>query len=245
MEETEYLKKYQAYKYDLPSVTTDILIFSMTENFEYLQLLLIKRKGHPFMNQWAIPGGFVNKNENLEEAAKRELFEETHVKTAYLEQLYTFGDIERDPRTRVISIVYMALTKNDCQVDVQVGDDAKEASWFLIKKEKDQLVLSEEKGQASLTLNDLAFDHGEIVKMALERLKNKVEYTDVGFELLPKHFTLNQVQKVYEALLQRKVNKPNFRRDIIQKCEADGKMILLKMGRPAASYHYIKLKKKY
>ena len=152
--EAEFLKNYDSSKYEKPSVTVDVLIFTIlnkkTDNYrklddKKLSLLLVKRGGHPFKGKWAIPGGFVNMNESLEEGAKRELKEETNVENVYLEQLYTYGDVNRDPRTRVISSVYMALVNSD-RLNVKAGDDASDAKWFNIEyKLISKTIISEKK----------------------------------------------------------------------------------------------------
>lgn len=183
-------------------VTVDIVIFSIRDR--ELHVLLIKRGVPPFAGEYAIPGGFLRADESLEEAAKRELHEETSVRDVYLEQLYSFGDPARDPRGRVVTVAYYALASSDRR-DLSAGADAADAKWVAVKK-----------------LPPLAFDHARIVAYALQRLRNKLEYTTVGFQLLPKKFTLAELQGVYEAILGKKIDKRNFRR----------KMALLKILRP-------------
>jgi len=175
-------------------VTVDMVIFSVRN--ASLQVLLVKRGVPPFAGQHAIPGGFLRENEPLEEAALRELYEETGVRNVFLEQLYTFGDPRRDPRGRVITVAYYALIRSD-QLSVVAGADAAEASWFPVSG-----------------CPALAFDHRQILDCALERLRNKLEYTTVGFQLLPEKFTLGELQAVYEAILGRPLDKRNFRRKI-------------------------------
>jgi 8-oxo-dGTP diphosphatase len=183
-------------------VTVDIVIFSIRGR--ELQVLLVKRGVPPFEGEYAIPGGFLRAEESLEEAAKRELHEETSVRDVYLEQLFSFGNPARDPRGRVVTVAYYALVSSD-HMDLTAGADAAEAKWLPVKK-----------------LPPLAFDHASIVEYALERLRNKLEYTTVGFQLLPKKFTLAELQGVYEAILGKKIDKRNFRR----------KMALLKILKP-------------
>lgn len=175
-------------------VTVDMVIFTIRD--AVLQVLLIKRGIPPFKGRWAIPGGFVHENESLEEAARRELQEETGVKDVYLEQLYSFGDPERDPRGRVITIAYYALIGSD-HTALKASTDAAEARWFPMND-----------------LPPLAFDHEAILTYATERLRNKLDYTTVGFQFLPKSFTLSRLQQVYEAILKKKLDKRNFRRKI-------------------------------
>lgn len=172
-------------------VTVDIVIFTIQEGV--LKVLLVKRLVPPFVGQTAIPGGFVLEDEDLDQAALRELREETGVSDLYLEQLYSFGKPDRDPRGRVITVSYFALISPDRKL--RAGSDAATAEWYAVDK-----------------LPPLAFDHSSILKYALERLRNKLEYTTVGFQLLPEKFTLTELQEVYEAILGRKLDKRNFRR---------------------------------
>jgi len=176
-------------------IAADIIIFAITDLT--LKILLIKRKYQPFAGLWAIPGGFVEENESLEDAARRELREETGLTDIYLEQLYTFGDPNRDPRGRVISISYFAVVAE--AKSVKGGTDAAEAQWFPVSD-----------------LPYLAFDHQRIVLYAIERLRNKLEYTTVGFSLLGEKFTLTQLQQVYEAVFNKSLDKRNFRRKVLQ-----------------------------
>jgi 8-oxo-dGTP diphosphatase len=173
-------------------VTVDVVIFTLRESA--LHLLLVKRGIPPFRGRWAIPGGFVRERESLEDAALRELREETGVEDVYLEQLYTFGAPDRDPRGRVITVAYYALLSADVAPPV-AGTDAAEARWHAVAH-----------------LPPLAFDHRTIIDYALARLRNKLEYTTVGFELLPAKFTLGQLQRVYEAILGKTLDKRNFRK---------------------------------
>lgn len=184
---------YDVTKYERPSVTVDVVIFSILD--EQLKVLLIKRKAWPYEGMWAIPGGFVKIDESLEDAAYRELAEETNVtrEQVYLEQLYTFGDPDRDPRTRVITVAYFALVAAD-QLEPQAADDADEVDWFSV-----------------YDLPPLAFDHADILDYALTRLRYKLEYTAVGFQLLPEKFTLRELQDAYEIILGTKLDKGNFR----------------------------------
>lgn len=188
-----------AYTYDhpRPALTVDIVIFTLREN--HLQGLLVRRADEPFAGMWALPGGFVHLEEGLEEAALRELGEETGLTEAYLEQLYTYGDPLRDPRGRVVTVAYFALIPADAPVRFEGGRDAAQASWFCLNQ-----------------LPPLAFDHAEIVAYALRRLRYKLEYSAVGFELLPDEFTLSELQFTYEIILGEKLDKRNFRRRILE-----------------------------
>lgn len=172
-------------------LTVDLVILALRD--AALQVLLIRRGVPPFEGRWALPGGFVREEEALEAAARRELEEETGVRDVYLEQLYTFGEPGRDPRGRVITVAYYALIAGDATP--APGADAEAARWWPVAD-----------------CPALAFDHAHIMAYALERLRNKLEYTTVGFQLLPEKFTLTQLQQVYETILGRRLDKRNFRR---------------------------------
>ena len=187
-------------------LTVDIVIFTIERGA--LKVLLVKRGIEPFVGQYAIPGGFVLENESLDQAAMRELREETGVAEVYLEQLYSFGDPKRDPRGRVVTIAYYALISAE-HSQLRAGSDAAAAAWFAVD-----------------AVPDLAFDHAKILAYAVERLHNKLEYTTVGFQLLPERFSLSELQEVYEAILGKKLDKRNFRR----------KLALLKILKPTSEY---------
>jgi len=185
-----------SYKYPRPALTTDCIIFGFDE--VELKVLLIERGIEPFMGQWAFPGGFVNMDETTDEGAKRELFEETRLKNVFIEQLFTFSDVDRDPRGRVISVAYYALVNLKDHAAV-AGDDAAKAKWFSVKD-----------------VPSLAFDHEKIFRMAMYRLKGKIRYQPIGFELLPAKFTLSDLQHLYELVLEIKLDKRNFRKKILK-----------------------------
>jgi 8-oxo-dGTP diphosphatase len=210
---------YDASRYDRPSVTVDLVIFTLRQ--EQLQVLLIKRKKWPFEDMWALPGGFVRMEESLEAAARRELAEETGVRDVYLEQLYTFGHPDRDPRTRVITVAYFALISSD-HLKLSPATDAADADWFPANQPP-----------------PLAFDHADILSYAVTRLRYKLEYSAVGFQLLPAEFTLTELQTAYETVLEEKLDKRNFRRRILQAAvlEETG---LFRVGehRPAKLYRF-------
>ena len=184
------------YSHARPAVSVDVIVFKLLD--ERLHVLLVRRGREPFAGAWAIPGGFVEIDESLEHAARRELAEETGLTDVWLEQLYTFGRPDRDPRGRVVTVAYYALAPADQSVKPVGGDDAAQARWFDVGD-----------------LPPLAFDHDEIVHYALQRLRTKLEYTTVGFQLLPTAFTLSQLQRVYEAILGRTLDKRNFRRKVV------------------------------
>lgn len=183
------------YDYPRPALTVDCVVFG----FEGagLQVLAIRRGIEPFLGSWALPGGFVRMDEDLESAARRELEEETGLRDVFLEQLYTFGAPDRDPRGRVVSVAWFALVRPD-QHPAKGDTDASEAAWFEVGR-----------------LPALAFDHDLILRAALDRLRGKIRYQPVGFELLPKRFTLTQLQDLYEAILGRPVDKRNFRKKLL------------------------------
>ncbi len=183
------------YEFPHPSVTTDIVIFAMHD--DDLKVLLVQRKTPPFKDHWAIPGGFVEINEDLEDGARRELEEETGVRDVFLEQLYTYGKPGRDPRERVITVAYYSLV-NLKDHPIQAGSDAVKASWFSVKR-----------------LPKLAFDHKKILEMAVTRLRGKALYAPIVFELLPKKFKLSQLQQVFEVILERRLDKRNFRKKML------------------------------
>jgi 8-oxo-dGTP diphosphatase len=205
--------------YPRPSVTADVIIFTLNEGD--LQVLLIQRGHPPFEDMWAIPGGFVRIDESIEGAAIRELEEETGVRDVYLEQLYTFGDPNRDPRGRVITVAYFALVPFDA-VQPHAGYDASDARWWSV-----------------YDLPALAFDHADILSYALQRLRYKLEYTAVGFELLPATFTLSEIQSAYEIILGEGLDKRNFRRKILSAdvIEETGEYRTGE-GRPAKLYRF-------
>jgi ADP-ribose pyrophosphatase YjhB (NUDIX family) len=257
--EVEYLKKYDAHKFERPSVAVDMLIFTVTdkekENYrklpeKALKVLMIKRGEYPYIGQWALPGGFVSIGESLDEAAQRKLKSETNIDNIYMEQLYTWGEVERDPRTRVISSSYIALVDSTA-LDIKAGDDADDAAWFEVKSSlieekrtiKEDGYVQERMIKVSLTneshalssiikvtmkvetrvrtvtreiieTQGIAFDHSKMIEYAVERLKNKIEYTDIAFNLMPELFTLTELQKVYEIILNKELLAAAFRRKI-------------------------------
>jgi 8-oxo-dGTP diphosphatase len=172
-------------------LTTDVVLFTIQQ--ERLKVLLVRRASEPYKGSWALPGGFVQEGESLAECARRELLEETGVDEAYLEQLYTFGDPDRDPRGRVVTVAYFALVRSD-ELILEAATDADAAAWFPVDE-----------------LPDLAFDHAEILQVARERLSAKVEYSTIAFQFLPEEFTLGQAQDVHEAVLGHSLDKRNFR----------------------------------
>lgn len=177
-------------------VTVDIVAFAIENGC--LEVLLIKRKYQPFRSSWALPGGFVtDKDDRLEDAAHRELVEETNVQDVFLEQLYSFGDRDRDPRGRTVTVAYLALLLADA-VNLKADTDASGVAWWPVSQ-----------------LPELAFDHAEILACACERLKYKIEYSQAAFSLVPDKFTLRELQTVYEAILDRSIDNRNFRKKLL------------------------------
>ncbi|MBU5670682.1 NUDIX hydrolase [Paenibacillus brevis] len=257
--EKEFLAQYRAGDYERPSLATDMVIFTVTDTEadsyrrlpeKELRILLIRRGGHPYFGQWALPGGFVRPDETTEQAAARELQEETGVADVYLEQLYTFSDVGRDPRTWVISCSYMALISSD-QMQLKAGDDADAAVWFkltyrLLRERREvledgyaktmeyELKLCAEGEELTavvartvtvratstatnyniLLSEGLAFDHAKIIACAMDRLRGKVDYTDIALHLMQERFTLTELQQVYEVILDKELLKAAFRRKV-------------------------------
>ncbi len=256
--EEQFLKEYNIDDYERPSVTVDTLVFTVTNKVnedirkldeKELKILLIKRNSHPFLGSWAFPGGFVQIDESLDDAVARMIREEANISNIYFEQLYTYGDIDRDPRTRVLSIAHMALIPSE-NLKPKIGRDIEDIKWFSIKKEnidceeenESRWILnltSEDKeieisyevtekcikrgvtelkeiivNPQSLTEEKLAFDHYRILVDAMNRLKNKIEYTPIAFNLVGEYFTRAEIQSIYELILDRKFTRMEIWRKI-------------------------------
>lgn len=264
--EEEFLKDYDPSKFDRLAVTTDILIFSISEEYEdnyrklsnkHFSVLLVKRDNYPYKDKWCLPGGFIKVDEDIEDAPLRILKNETGISDIYLEQLYTYGGVDRDPRMRVISTSYMALIDKN-----RLRDKLKDnASWFNITKEEDKnyIYVTLDNGADILkytikkTLKEkttdrykftvventsLAFDHPLVITSGMERLKNKASYTDVVFNMMPKYFTLGELQQVYEIILGKKLLDPAFRRIISDKVEKTDKVKTGGGHRPSVLFTY-------
>lgn len=210
-------------KYSNIKIAVDAIVFGYSKQ-DGVSILLIQRKYEPYKNGWAIPGGFVLADESLETAVKRELLEETGIKVNYLEQLYTFGEPNRDPRQRVIAVAYFGMVKTGMYQELKASTDAANAQWFNIKQ-----------------LPSLAFDHKQILQVALDRLKAKIRYQPIGFELLDKTFPFSDLEKLYAALLDKELNRRNFSKKILsfdfleetgELSKPDGK------GRPSKMYQF-------
>ena len=269
--EKEFLENYDVTKFDRLSMSSDILLVSVSnqDSINYrktskkmISILLVKRKDFPFKEKWCLPGGFLNpKTETLDECAKNVLKRETNLSNIYLEQLYTFDDIKRDPRTRVVSTSYVALVdKNKLTNKLN-----KDASWFditeieeidnivkvtlyngkeIIKFSIKKRLLEKTTDQYSFSVienNCIAFDHPKIILAGIERIRNKINYTDIVFNMMPEYFTLGELQDVYEVILGKKLLTPAFRRIIANKVEKTDKMLTGKGHRPSALFKYKKI----
>jgi 8-oxo-dGTP diphosphatase len=232
--EKEFLASYRAKDYPRPSVAVDLVIFTIID--ATLRILLVKRNQHPFKGAWALPGGFVRvgetaaqQGEDLDQAARRELEEETGLSAerVFLEQLYTFGRANRDPRMRVISVAYYALVRPDLAPIIKAGGDAGDVQWFEV---------------GALKKAELAFDHREILEMALERVRNKLDYSNLAFDLVPMTFTIPELRTVFAIVLDKAQDPGNFRRRFNRMLEegliekAPGKRITA--SKPATVYRF-------
>ncbi|MCI0401221.1 MAG: NUDIX hydrolase [Gammaproteobacteria bacterium] len=184
-----------SYQHPHPAVTTDVVIFTIQG--DRLEVLLVRRGTEPYRGSWALPGGFLDSDEDLKACAKRELEEETGVTGVYLEQLYTFGAPDRDPRKRVISVAYYALVPPD-RLQLRAASDAEAVAWYSLD-----------------ALPPLAFDHKDIIAMAHKRLSSKLDYSTIALQFMPEKFTLSALQKVYEIILGERLDKRNFRKRVI------------------------------
>lgn len=266
--EAEFLANYNVNKYKQLSLSADILLFSVSEedNSNYrknsekkMSILLIKRHNYPYKDMWCLPGGFLNpETETLDDCTKRILKMETNLSNIYLEQLYTYDALDRDPRCRVISTSYMALVDKN-RLDDKVNENA---SWFditlynddgdvitvVLDNGKDTIKFSIKKVLRELTTDrytfkvkenkDLAFDHPLVIVAGMERLRNKVGYTDIVFNMMPEYFTLGELQQVYEVILGKKLLDPAFRRIIADKVEKTEKMKTGGGHRPSYMFRY-------
>lgn len=266
--EEEFLKEYDPKEFDQLSMTADILLISVSDeesnNYrktskKMMSILLVKRDDFPYKGKWCLPGGFLNpKTETLEDCAKRVLKNETNLSNIYLEQLYTYDALDRDPRTRVVSTSYIALVDKN-QLTEMINPNA---SWFdvvLLEEKNDIVDITLDNGKDTIHLaikkelrekttdrykfievkNDaLAFDHALVILAGLERLKNKLNYTDIVFNMMPEYFTLGELQQVYEVILNKKLLDPAFRRIIASKVEKTNKMKTGEGHRPSALFKY-------
>lgn len=265
--EEEFLKDYDSSQFEKLSMTADILILSVsskdTDNYrktdkKCMSILLAKRKHYPFKDKWCLPGGFLDpKTETLEECAKRVLKEETNLSNVYLEQLYTFDALDRDPRMRVVSTAFVALVDKNRLTEI-----VEHASWFditLFEETDDHIDLVLDNGEETISFSikkklrekttdrydfivqknrSIAFDHARVIAAGIERIKNKVNYTDIVFNMMPKYFTLGELQQVYEVILHKKLLDPAFRRIIANKVEKTERMKTGAGHRPSYLFRY-------
>lgn len=214
MAEADLLDSDDPSRYDRPSLTVDLVLLGIDQGHPVA--LLLRRDQLPEPGKWALPGGFVGMDEPLDAAAARVLREKAGIASAHLEQLYTFGAVNRDPRTRIVTVVYLALL--DAQAVAAALRDTPALTLAII-----HVPWAGEAGGAISALNPdgqalpLAFDHADILALAIQRLRGKLDYSDVGFALLPDRFTLRQLQDVHEAVLGTSLNKPAFRRRMLDK----------------------------
>lgn len=236
--EADFLQGYDPAEFDRPSVTVDVAALSTHQG--HLWALLIKRQQHPFSGSWALPGGFVQMQESLEAAALRVLQQETGLKDVFLEQLYTFGQPKRDPRTRVITVAYYALVDWHRLQRLKTGDQphALRLAVEWSGETGGPVQVLDEKGQTQ----PLAFDHADILGMAVKRIRGKLDYVPIGFQLLPPKFTLRQLQQVHETIMNQQVNKDSFRRRMLDSgyLEATGEREQEVDHRPAELYRFVR-----
>ena len=264
--EEEFLRDYDPSQFDRLALTADVLIYSVsseeTGNYRKLSekkfsVLLVKRNTYPFKDKWCLPGGFLRVDETIDEAAKRILETETNLKNIYMEQLYTFGDVNRDPRMRIVSTAYIALVDKN-----RLNDHLPEnASWFTmhILEDDEEIQVTFDNGSENFSIvvgkrlksptsdryeyfvkkdDHLAFDHAKVIVSGISRLKNKVEYTDIVFNMMPEFFTLGELQQVYEVILGKKLLDPAFRRIIAKKTVKTDKVQTGGGHRPSALFRY-------
>ena len=267
--EAEFLKNYDSSMFEKLSMTADILLVSVSDqeqtnyrktSTKMMSILLAKRDDYPYKGKWCVPGGFLDvKNETLEECAKRVMKRETNLEDIYLEQLYTFDSLDRDPRMRVVSTSYVALIDKN-----KLTQKVEHASWFDVTliEEKDNVVeITLDNGEEVIRFaikkvlrekttdrydyevienEKLAFDHAKVILSGLERIRNKVNYTDIVFNMMPEYFTLGELQQLYEVILNKKLLDPAFRRIIADKVEKTNKMRTGGGHRPSYLFKYKK-----
>lgn len=240
--EKDFLKAYDQTKYERPSMTADILVFTVEPKHKELKLLLIQRGNHPFLNKWALPGGFAQPSESLLDTARRELGEEVGVTNVYLEQLYTFSEPGRDPRGWIVTTAYIAMVPFE-KLKIASGDDAKNAVLVDIVRKNESWYFKNESVGLLLQESDIAFDHYRIIDMAIERLKGKLDFTDIAFQLLPnqKNFTMPQLKAIYDTISGHEYERSYFVKTMKNRYGSRlkelGKMIH-GVGKPVMHYSY-------
>ena len=234
--EADYLNRYDPAAFDRPSIAVDLVLMSVIDGLP--AALLVRREEHPFAGSWALPGGFVRIDESLDDAARRLLGDKAHMADAYMEQLYTFGALGRDPRTRVISVAYFALLPADRFAAALRADHGLTLARLRMDENGD-VTASTDDGNGDTAL-PLAFDHAEILGHAIRRLRGKIDYSPIGFALLPDRFTLRALQDVHEAILGVSLNKPAFRRRMLDRgwLEPTGERVTGSSFRPAELFRF-------
>lgn len=239
-DEREYLKNYDSSVYPKPSVTADVVVMTLVPG-QGLGVILVRRNEYPYKGKWSLPGGFVGIEEDIEATAERKLMEKAGVNVPFY-QFGTFGKVGRDPRMRVISVSHMAFVPME-KLSPSPGIGADDAGIFLVKREGNRYVY--EKGGILTSEKELAFDHADIIRTAIERLRNRISYTDDAFAFVDKNaFTIAQLREIYEAVKGEKVDFANFRRDFTRKYEKTGlvektnTMTSGDVGRPSAIYRF-------
>ena len=220
--EKKFIEEYDASQYKKMSVAVDILIFTVQD--KHLEVLLVKREEFPFKDCLALPGTFVGEKESLDDAVKRCLQEEIGITDMYTEQLYTWGEVERDPRLRVLSVSYVALV-NKSKCNPKAGKRVTDVCWMEVSMEHMDAIR-----------NQMAFDHAKIIQCGLERLRGKIEYAPIVFHMLEDEFTLPQLQSIYEIILGKKLYKANFRKKIMDMVVETGNIQSGEANRPSKYY---------
>lgn len=243
--EEEFLKDYDPSAFERPSIAVDVLVFTTEKTV--LKILLVRRGEMPFQGRWSLPGTFIRMEETAEQAAGRALRDKTGAGPVFLEQLYTFTALDRDPRMRIISVAYMAMLPGS-RLSFKAGSGKGQALLFDVARREEGILLVS--GDISLRLSDLAFDHGKILETALERMAGKIEYTDIGYEFLEDkdRFTLSELRNIYDAVAGKTYDIGNFRRFIKNRYIVPGKIVnnheewkeeeKRKVGRPGVTYRY-------
>lgn len=221
MTEEEYLRNYDSKKYEKLSITADVLLFAMNKD-QKLEVLLVKRTDHPYKDHYSIPGGFVKNDESIDQCAKRKMKEKTGISNIYMEQLYTFGEVERDPRMRIISVAYTALTSKK-----RINEPGENAEWFEVHLSNETDQLSFTNHDQIITQDQLAFDHAKMIKLAINRIRGKLDYTDIATKLLndPNRFSVYELQKIYEAFEGKEMDTANFKRSFTRRYIVTEKVI--------------------
>ena len=246
--EKDFLSNYNPSNYDRPSIAVDVLVF--TTNKDTLQIALVRRNEHPYAGQWSLPGTFIGIKETADVAAQRCLKEKTGMSDVSIEQLYTFSEVDRDPRMRIITVGYIAMVPGE-KLLYQEGSERGKAMLFDVIRTENGYYLKANTPEGPLKIeeNELAFDHGNMIRTAIERMEGKIDYTEIGFRFLnhPDRFTLTELRYIYDAVKGVKSDIGNFRRFIKNRYIITGKVVnnrddrkeMEHAGRPASTYCYL------